>query len=1115
VDFFSLTAIAIVILLIIRAFLKKDKAEPIRKKDPNELYQIARELDIESQSAPHPKDLLENSSFKRGVQHLNSGSYSTDDLLTYYTGNNPFIGWISLEALAKRKDDDEILEPILQGINIGSYWTRYYALRTLNARYKTPIIANILIRLDNSWLDIIPLQMLKEFISTRLADGEQPEFGQLLNNFSAQRISILEGILRKLGKDLVGGLMKEIEEWHRTTVNTNFLKSFGKIWDDTQDTEPGGIVNHDQILSDVSDIEATISKHPPQSIILVGEPGSGKTTLLQVLAQRLRNNGWIIFEAGGSDILSGQIYIGELEERMKTFMQNIADKGNVLWVVPDFHNLLWAGQHKYNPSGILDFILPYVERGQIVLIGETRPGGYERLLQTRSKISTIFETHRISPMDYPEALDVAQKWANQYSKNKKSELISGETLDEAAQLTQQYLGDTSLPGSLLQFLKLTVRRLTALDDKAAITIRRDDLLVSLSQLTGLPEIILDDRRGLDLQALRDFFLERVLGQEEAIDCLVERVAMIKSGLTDPTRPQGVFLFVGPTGTGKTEIAKALTEFLFGSSDRMIRLDMSEFQAIESMDRILGEKEETQNTALVNLIRNQPFSVILLDEFEKAHYNIWDLFLQVFDDGRLTDRRGNTADFRHSIIILTSNLGSNIPLGMSIGFSKDSPTFTPGSVEREVSKVFRKEFLNRLDRTIVFRPLGTGTMREILHKELQDVLNRRGLRTRNWAVVWDDSAIDFLLHKGFTPDLGARPLKRAIDRYLLSPLSITIVNHQFPEGDQFLLVRSDGQKIIVDFIDPDAPDDETVAATAQYAEPAEDEDKLQVENIILNARGTPAEAEFLRKNIEMLVELIEGEEWQAMKAEALSATSSPGFWDSPDRFAVLGKAEYMDRIETGLNTGKSLLRRLIGSQPNERKYFSSKLMQRLAQQIYLLETAYSGFIEDQPREAFVLVESVREGRNKMEMTNQFAYQISNMYRQWASIRKMRLEVLEEAVVDSREPYRILLSVVGFAAFTILEPEAGLHILEIPQEGKKSFKRCQVRVRVAAQPDNPAHHGLEGLRKQALAAFSDSEDDSLKIVRRYREEPSPLIRDSVKKWRTGNWQQVMGGNFDLFS
>jgi ATP-dependent Clp protease ATP-binding subunit ClpC len=641
------------------------------------------------------------------------------------------------------------------------------------------------------------------------------------------------------------------------------------------------------------------------------------------------------------------------------------------------------------------------------------------------------------------------------------------------------------------------------------------LIVTLTQLTGLPASILDDREGLDLQSLRDFFHGRVLGQSEATTCLVERVAMIKAGLTDPSRPQGVFLFVGPTGTGKTEIAKTLAEFLFGSPNRMLRIDMSELQTPESLDRILGEqKEMPENMALVNQIRNQPFSVILLDEFEKAHPNVWDLFLQVFDDGRLTDRRGNTADFRHSIIILTSNLGANIPHGASIGFTHDGSGFTAGSVQREVSKVFRKEFLNRLDRIVVFRPLGSGVMKEILHKELNLILSRRGLRTRNWAVVWDDSAIDFLLNKGFTLELGARPLKRAIERYLLSPLAMTIVNHQFPEGDQFLIVSSDGQRIVVEFIDPDAPDPEISTDQAKVSDALQtDKQELRLNDLILDACGTAPEVAFLQQRYDTLQACVTGDVWQSKKATALSSTSSPGFWDSAERFAILGEAEYMDRIEAGLDTGGALLRRLIGSQSAPRQKFPRDLVKRLAQQIYLVGSAYDVLVSGLPRDAFLQVEGSRDAGEHWHVTNTFASQIGDMYRKWAALRRMRVEVLQETGADGSEPYLLLLSVIGFAAFNILAPEAGLHVLEIPGKEKRDFNRCQVRVRIAPQPEEPAGHALADWRAQARRVFAETDDIRWQIVRRYRKQPSPLIRDSVRKWRTGNWQRVLDGNFDL--
>ena len=350
---------------------------------------------------------------------------------------------------------------------------------------------------------------------------------------------------------------------------------------------------------------------------------------------------------------------------------------------------------------------------------------------------------------------------------------------------------------------------------------------------------------------------------------------------------------------------------------------------------------------------------MLDEFEKANPSVWDLFLQVFDDGRLTDRRGNTADFRHCVVIMTSNLGATLPAGASIGFSPEQAQFAPAGVERAVTKSFRREFLNRIDRVVVFRPLGLNVMRELLRKELSDVLQRRGLRNRAWAVEWDESAIEFLLHKGFTADLGARPLKRAIERYVLSPLALTIVNHQFPEGDQFLFVRSnDGEQIAVEFIDPDAPDGTAATTTTAAnvslelvgAEHADEE--LRLEGIALDARGTADEVTFLRERFAELDAEVGTDEWRQRKAWALEQTTAQGFWESPERYAVLGLAEYMDRIETGLDTGSSLLGRLRGSASRDRKNFPPDLVARLALQLYLLDAACRALAAGQPRDAFI-------------------------------------------------------------------------------------------------------------------------------------------------------------------
>ena len=234
----------------------------------------------------------------------------------------------------------------------------------------------------------------------------------------------------------------------------------------------------------------------------------------------------------------------------------------------------------------------------------------------------------------------------------------------------------------------------------------------------------------------------------------------------------MFLFAGPTGTGKTELAKAVSEFLFGSVERMIRLDMSEFQTHEAISKILGQSSASaiEADSLISRVRKQPFSVVLLDEFEKSHSNIWDLFLQAFDEGRLTDAMGQVADLRHCLIILTSNLGATAHRSMGLGFAPQADEFSKDQVLRAISLTYRPEFRNRLDKIIVFQPLTRDLMRGILKKELAALLERRGLKDRAWAIEWESSALEFLLEKGFSPEMGARPLKRAIDQYLVAPLA---------------------------------------------------------------------------------------------------------------------------------------------------------------------------------------------------------------------------------------------------------------------------------------------------------------------------------------------------------
>lgn len=896
--------------------------------------------------------------------------------------------------------------------------------------------------------------------------------------------------------DGVAGLRREFEAYRQTKIDHGYLGGIGRFRE-TRDVE-NDVVTQAEWEPQLATLAAELTGERPQSLLVVGDPGTGKSAFLELLFQRLTKRDWKIFIAGAQDVMAGQTYIGEIEKRVRELAGHLAVNRRIVWYVPDLMEMHYAARHRYNPVSLLEMFLPYVEAGRLLIVSEIRSSAYERLSRWKARVRTDFDTVRLRPLHDDEAVELFQRWAGRNHGSLHAGFVK-----EAMQMARQYFSDQQAPGNLFTFLKLVLSQLEReREDGRERAPGQEDLLQTLAGLTGLPVALLDERQSLDPEALRELFLKRVVGQSEAVDCLVERVAMIKAGLTDPRRPYGVFLFVGPTGTGKTEIAKTLAEFLFGSADRLLRFDMSEFQSYDSLGRLVGDSGpedmgEQGDGSLVRKIRKQPFSVLLLDEFEKAHPNVWDLFLQVFDDGRLTDRQGVTADFRHSIIILTSNIGAVVSRGPGIGFeSGGGGTLSVSGVEKGLAQTFRREFLNRIDRVVVFRPLARAVMREILQKELRSVMGRRGLRHREWDLEWDDSALEFLLDRGFTPDLGARPLRRAVERYLLSPLAMTIARRQYPEGSQFLLIRGESDGLQVDFIDPDRLEDDGQEAAADVPK-----DHRDLRGLVLQAGGTPEEAALLERTLQRLTQRGEEDDWLAAKAALIERTNQPDFWETEDRYTILSKIELFHRLEEALETATSLYRRLTDRRPP----YSPDLSRRLARLLYLLEQAQLARDEGLARDAFILIEAVpdREGAASSE----FSERLYRMYAGWAKLRRMRFAALEE----SADAGRFVLAVAGFGAYRILQHESGLHVYEGESE------RRRVRVRIMPQPDNEAAGGAELLADQAQRAFAQMYDEQelTRVVRRYREEPSPLVRDAVRGYRTGRVERVFEGNFDLMS
>jgi ATP-dependent Clp protease ATP-binding subunit ClpC len=1035
-------------------------------------------------------DVLEQDSlFKSTVADLSRPEVDASVALKAAKSSSDFEAAIGFAALAARAEiPSGQTDWTLRALRRCSEEIERFVFRMLARHAEYPVIGPTLNLLD----ELVNWPELAQFIAARRAAGEEITAETFRRNVPRRLAPSIENLLDRFEDELGLEFRLAFDDWRATTVDTEFLQGFARVWERPFDRPPALLVGRRRELVEL--VLETVEQVPGRSALLVGEAGVGKTALARAAVERLPSS-FLVFEATAAQMHAGAVYVGQLETKVAEVVENLKQH-RAIWHFPAFHNALHAGQHSRSPQGLLDALLPAIESGDITLIAETTPAGLAMLLAERPGLSGMFNVIQIRPLDETESLQVAR---HALENSGLGVFADEQTLRETFELAQQFLPTVAAPGNMLRLTGATAAE-TA--EQSAASFETSDVLATIAASSGLPLAMLDPNEPLDLDRVREFFTSRVLGQPEAVDAIVERVAMAKAGVTNPTRPLGVFLFVGPTGTGKTEIAKALAEFMFGSPSRLVRLDMSEFQTPESLDRPLADTNiEGRGASLISSVRKDPFAVVLLDEFEKAAAPIWDLFLQVFDDGRLTDQQGRVADFRRCVIVLTSNVGSAISIRRGVGFASEPEQFRPGKVLQELKRSFRPEFLNRIDRVVVFQPFERAQMRALLDKELRDVLERRGLRGRPWAVELDESAYAFLVEKGFTPELGARPLKRAVEQHLLAPLAAAIVEQNVPEGEQFLLVSASRETgIAVTFVDPDAGVPEPVEAP----EPAETV-PANVKAIALTPRADPRTTKFLLDQLSWTAGAIRAEDIQDRKRAALDAVNAPQFWERDDRFETLASAEYLDRLEAALHTAERLGERLARAAGRNGEG-TSELVGLLANRLHVLDAAVEGIRNDAPEQVFL---RVRPAADKTDETKDFTGRLAMMYTRWADSRGMRIDHLE-APADEH-----LFAVTGLGSGEILMPENGLHVMEIDRErpdGEHNTERVSAVAQVASWAPGPERNrgALAELARSALEETSVAPT----VVRRYRLEPAPLVRDAQRGYRTGRVDRVLAGDFDLF-
>jgi ATP-dependent Clp protease ATP-binding subunit ClpC len=603
-----------------------------------------------------------------------------------------------------------------------------------------------------------------------------------------------------------------------------------------------------------------LTRRTKNNPVLIGEPGVGKTAIVEGLAQRIVDNNVPeilrdrrVVTLDLASVVAGSKYRGEFEERLKKVMAEVRETRNIILFIDEMHTLVGAGA----AEGAIDaanILKPALSRGELQAVGATTLDEYRKHVERDPALERRFQPVMVDPPTVEETIAILAGLRDRYESHHRVR-ITDEAINEAARLGDRYVADRFLPDKAIDLIDEAAsrRRLDSYitppeirhmeerlaeiakekeaaaaaqefekaaslrDDETAlkaqidearrgwreraeadtIHVTAEDIANIVSSWTGIPVRRLAMEESERLLRLEDILHERVIGQDEAVRAVARAIRRARSGLKDPKRPIGSFIFLGPTGVGKTHLARALAEGLFGNEDAMIRLDMSEYMERHNVSRLVGAPPGyvgyDEGGQLTEAVRRRPYSVVLLDEVEKAHPEAFNILLQILEDGRLTDAQGRTVDFRNTVLIMTANVGAHLlRRGAAMGFRIDEETKAEYAAMKEkimgeLRRTFRPEFLNRVDETIVFHALLPEHMQQIVSLMLHDVAER--VRDLGIRLEVSAEAEQKLAEKGSDPEYGARPLRRAIQRLVEDPLSEAILRGEFREGSHVLLTVS--------------------------------------------------------------------------------------------------------------------------------------------------------------------------------------------------------------------------------------------------------------------------------------------------------------------------------------
>jgi ATP-dependent Clp protease ATP-binding subunit ClpC len=619
--------------------------------------------------------------------------------------------------------------------------------------------------------------------------------------------------------------------------------------------------------NEIRRVMQVLSRRTKNNPVLIGEAGVGKTAIIEGLAQKIARNdvpeilsGKKVISLDLGAMIAGTRFRGEFEERLKAAIQEVQKAaGEIILFIDELHTVVGAGaaQGAMDASNMLK---PALARGELQCVGATTLDEYHKYIEKDTALERRFAPVFVDEPSVEDTIKMLHGIRDRYEAHHKVH-FSDEALTAAAQLSARYVTDRHLPDKAIDLMdeaaaklrvalyslpddlkqmKSELDRLVAEEEQAGnerdyeraarkkaerlrleeqFTTHRDkweeehkldevvdvdDIAQVIAQWTGIPVTQMMESETERLLHMEDRLHERIIGQEEPITAIADAIRRARSGLKDPHRPIGSFIFIGPSGVGKTELAKALAEFLFDDEDALVRLDMSEYREQHTVSRLFGAPPGyvgyEEGGQLTEAVRRRPYRVILFDEIEKAHPEVWNALLQILDDGRLTDGQGQVVDFRNTVLIMTSNLGTEfVRKGGTLGFLQTSSNSEErqehDKIDKALKSTFRPEFLNRVDEIIIFSPLTLEQMREIVKLQMKEIQTR--LAEHGLTVELNDEVLDYMAEIGYDPAFGARPLRRVLQKQIESPLSIKLLSGEYVSGDIIeVTVNTDKQLIFM-------------------------------------------------------------------------------------------------------------------------------------------------------------------------------------------------------------------------------------------------------------------------------------------------------------------------------